>query len=288
MLLKEEAFGVLRMPGHTEFAIGVVGVEAGTLELFDLKPLAGRFLSKEFGNIVLNETALHKAGFRLPEEAIGQRVDISGEPKTIVGVVKDFTLRTLERPIDQVSYEYIPQGLTLLDVKLRGQNVPETLAAIDRLWKQTGAEEPIRRYFLDEHIQSLYLSVLREAKVYGVLSAVAVMLGCLGLVGLSASAADRRTKEIGIRKALGANTQDVVRLMVWQLTRPVLWASGVAIPISAYAMSRWLEGFAFRIELTPWPFLGSAIAALAIAVLTVGVHCWAVASAKPVTALRYE
>jgi putative ABC transport system permease protein len=130
--------------------------------------------------------------------------------------------------------------------------------------------------------------VLREAKVYGVLSGVAVLLGCLGLVGLSASATDRRTKEIGIRKAMGAETKHVVRLMVWQLAQPVLWASALAIPISAYLASRWLEGFAFHIPLTPWPFIGSAAIALAIAVMTVSIHCYSVARAKPVSALRYE
>jgi putative ABC transport system permease protein len=131
-------------------------------------------------------------------------------------------------------------------------------------------------------------SEIRKLEAFGAMAIVAVVLACLGLIGLSAAATDRRTKEIGIRKALGAGDREIVWLLVWQFTRPVIWAAVIAWPVSAYLMSRWLDGYAYHVELTLLPFVAATAIALVLAVLTVGVHSFAVARIKPVAALRYE
>ena len=130
--------------------------------------------------------------------------------------------------------------------------------------------------------------MLRFAQAFALMAGIAVLLACLGLVGLSASTTDRRTKEIGIRKAMGASTGAIVRLLIWQFTQPVLWGAVMAAPLSAWLMHRWLEGFAYHVALSPWPFLAAAALAVGIAVLTVSAHSYAVARAKPIAALRYE
>src|SRR5262249_23200303 len=121
-----------------------------------------------------------------------------------------------------------------------------------------------------------------------VMASVAVVLACLGLIGLSAAATDRRTKEIGIRKALGAGKREIVLLLAWQFAKPVIWAAVIAWPVSAYVMHEWLDGYAYHVELTALPFIGATAIALVLAVLTVGVHSFSVARIQPVVALRYE
>ncbi len=159
----------------------------------------------------------------------------------IVAVVPDFSFLTgwsqpRERPSRRPST--LP-GITrgqraAINIKLKGQQIPETLAAIDQLWNRTNPGTPINRFFMNEHMQQLYLSMLRQAQLFAVFSGIAVFLACLGLLGLSISTAERRTKEIGIRKAMGAGSGDITRLLLWQFVKPVLWANLIAWPLACY------------------------------------------------------
>jgi putative ABC transport system permease protein len=137
-------------------------------------------------------------------------------------------------------------------------------------------------------VQELYVDVTSQAAVFSAFAGIAVFIACLGLFGLAAFTAERRTKEIGIRKAMGAGQWDIVKLLVWQFTKPVLLANLIAWPIGYYFMNRWLQGFAYHADLEPWIFPAAAAIALVIALLTVSAHAFLVARAKPVTALRYE
>jgi putative ABC transport system permease protein len=176
----------------------------------------------------------------------------------------------------------------LVHIKLTGRDIPETLSAIDRLWLATGNSGASDRFFLNHYIQTFYLTILREVQACTVFAVVAALLACLGLIGLSASATERRTKEIGIRKAMGAGTGDIVRLLVWQFCKPVLWANVMAWPIAGSLMNRWLHGFAYHVELAPWTFTAAGASALVIALLTVSGQAFLAARARPVAALRYE
>jgi putative ABC transport system permease protein len=290
-LLAADCFASIRLTDGTLSDYGVAPVEAGVLESLGLTPIAGRLFTRAEGSgVVINEQAMRRFGFTSARDAIGKLVpdaSTANPPREILGVVKDFSLASVENPIGPMVFSN-QERYNLLDVKLTGERVPETLAAIDRLWPRLGLAEPPKRYFLNDHVQRLYRSMLRMAQAFGVMSVVAVLLACLGLVGLSAAATDRRTKEIGIRKAMGAGRNEIVRLLVWQFTKPVIWAAAIACPSSAFLMSRWLNGFAYHIELTPRPFLAAAGVAFALSLLTVSAHSFTAARMKAVQALRYE
>jgi putative ABC transport system permease protein len=137
-------------------------------------------------------------------------------------------------------------------------------------------------------VQSFYQDVITQGVVLGICAGLAIFIACIGLFALAAFTTERRTKEIGVRKAMGASTLDVVRLLLWQFTQPVLWANLIAWPAAWWVMNRWLQGFAYRVTLSPWLFVGAMALAVAIALATVFYQSFMVARAKPVSALRYE
>jgi len=185
-------------------------------------------------------------------------------------------------------YGVFPPSFRYLLVKLSGQQIPATLDAMDTLWRRAGDPRPMQRFFLDDHIQGLYLDVIRRGRIFAGFAAAAVFIACLGLFALSAFTAERRTKEIGVRKAMGAGRGAILRLLIWQFTRPVLWANLIAWPVAAWALHRWLQGFAYHVELEPWVFAIATALALLIAVVTVGTHTLLVARTQPAKALRYD
>ena len=158
---------------------------------------------------------------------------------------------------------------------------------IDAAWSQI-MHSSIHRRFLSQSLQDMYADIILQGTAISLGTGLAVVIAALGLFGLSAHSTEQRTKEIGIRKSMGAGTGDIVRLLMWQFTKPVLWANLIAWPLAAWLMTRWLETFAYHIDLPLWLFPATAAVALTIALLTVSVHSILVARAKPVAALRYE
>jgi putative ABC transport system permease protein len=247
-------------------------------------------------NVVINETALQQLGFHRPADAVGKSIfwirgaDLRSQPlpSRIIGVAPDFSAGVSREKIDPVIYLVDRSTLYALNVKLDGAKVPETLASIDRVWKEHNASRPISRVFLNQIMQRQYMDVIRQGVIFAVFSALALFLACIGLFGLAAFATERRTKEIGIRKAMGANSSDIVRLFAWEFSQPVLWANLLAWPVAYYCANRWLNGFAYHVVLELWMFLAAGAIALVIALFTVSGHAFLAARAKPVTALRYE
>ena len=282
-----------------------------------LKPLAGRFFSKDHGedvvldgadaspqsqpSLVLNESAVRQLGFKSPQEAIGKSLDWarpSAAPPTgapppfessrIIGVVSDFTLGDIRTAVDPTLYFVDPLSAGLLFAKLEGQRLPETLRSIEALWRSTGQVRPIKLNFLGETMREAYRDVEIQGGIIGASAGLAIVIACLGLFALAAFTAERRTKEIGVRKVMGASSFDVVRLLLWQFTKPVLWANLVAWPVAFWATAHWLHGFAYRVSLPPWLFLSASVVAVLIAWTTVAAKAWLAARAKPATALQYE
>lgn len=292
-LIGGACFDNIRMVDGSLTAFGTATAEAGVLESLGIKPIAGRLpdpVSTQT-QVVLNEQAIRRFGFASAQDAIGKLIPDSStrnQPREIVAVVPDFSMSSVEKPVGPMVYSSSIRGSNLLDVRLTGQHVPEVLAALDKLKPRFNPNDALKRYFLNDRIQDLYQAMLRMAQAFSVMAIIAVVLACLGLVGLSAAATDRRTKEIGIRKAMGAGDRQIVGLLVWQFTKPVIWAAAIAWPVSAYLMSQWLNGYAYHVDLTLTPFVGATVVAAVLALLTVGVHSFSVARIKPVIALRYE
>ncbi|MGH8237638.1 MAG: FtsX-like permease family protein [Steroidobacteraceae bacterium] len=301
--------GGVRGPDGTELSMAEVPIEPGFFDLYGLhRPLAGRFFSaarsgevgprggdgRFIGPVILNQTAVRMLGFASPQAAIGQVIRqppgrySTGVMSEVVGVVADFPVGSLHSPIDPVVFFTDAAFFDIVSVKLGGRQIPKTLAAIDRLWKQVGEPRPINRWFADEFLEDLYREDRRQGQMAAVAAGIAVFIACLGLFGLAAFTAQRRTKEIGVRKALGASRSDIVLMLLWQFTKPVLWANLIAWPVAWYAMHRWLERFAYRTDIDLWMLLGASALAVVIALATVAMHASVVARARPVTALRYE
>ena len=209
-------------------------------------------------------------------------------PSTIIGVAPDFSATASRAKIDPEIYQIDHAMLDTLNVNLDGQKIPETLASIDRVWKELNASRPVSRVFLDQIMQRQYMDVIRQGVIFGAFSGLALFLACIGLFGLATFATERRTKEIGIRKAMGANSSDIVRMFAWEFSQPVLWANLVAWPIVYYCANRWLNGFAYHVDLTLWMFLAAGGIALVIALITVSGQAFLAARTKPVASLRYE
>lgn len=301
-LLSGDTMGVIERP-NGQVVADMVSALPGLFALYGIEPVAGTLSAlppqgeETASRILLNETAVRRFGFASPAAALGAVLPIPrngpGDPieAKIVAVVPDFAFYSIAVPVEPTIYVPRPHsapGGGLVSLRLEGARVPETLAAIDRLWRATGNEGPVERSFLTEHLAELYRGLERGTQLFAIFSGVAIFLACLGLVGLSLAAAERRTKEIAIRKALGARTGQIVQLLLWQLSRPVLWANLIAWPLAWLLLQRWLNGFAYRVPLEPWLFPAAGLLALTLALASVAGLAWRVARRKPVDALRYE
>jgi putative ABC transport system permease protein len=245
-------------------------------------------------NVVMNEYAVRKLGFKSPQDAVGKTVrselfapDTGVTDIHIIGVVGDSRFRSVRTPIDPIMFRNVNAQPQYMIVRYNAD--PATVrAGIEREWKKITNDVPFNAKFSEDIMRDLYKAEDGRAQMFAAFSILAVIIGCLGLFGLAAFTAERRTKEIGIRKVLGARTRDIVRLLVWQFSRPVLVANLIAWPVAWWMMRDWLNNFDQRITLGPAPFLIAAAAALGIAIATVVGHSVRVARANPIHALRYE
>jgi putative ABC transport system permease protein len=300
---------VMPRNGGAGLQISIVPVSAGYFELYGLKPLAGRFFRSDGSDdvtrdkpldqssrYVVDEAAVRQLGYKTAQEAVGKSIMYpgGGTAGTIIGVVKTFSLTvTGAKEMGPVMYMAGTAANNamwndLLHVKLTGAQIPETLAAIDAEWKKSGGLGPISRQFLDASIQSQQEYILREGQMFAFLSGIAMLLSCLGLFGITIATAVKRTKEIGVRKAMGASTLSVIALLLWQFAKPVLWANVIAWPLAFWAMNRWLSGFAAHVDLEAGAFIAASAVALGVALVTVAQQAILLARRAPVLALRYE
>jgi len=289
-------------------------VEPEFLELYGLRVIAGRALSRDRGedlhdepfdedpnfvpaegrSILITRSAVRRLGFGSPEEAVGKTVrepynqENNITTRKIVGVVSDVNFDTLRMPSQPTIFYHNPHGMNHFSIRVAAGKTKEAVAFIDETWKRLVPSLPVRRNFLEDTFNELYVQDEKRGQMFAFFAGVAIFIACLGLYGLASFTAERRTKEIGIRKVFGARVRDIVRLLVWQFSQPVLIANLIAWPIAWYYLRDWLNGFAYRIELSPLYFIAAGVAALLIAWVTVTAHATRVARSKPVNALRYE
>jgi putative ABC transport system permease protein len=300
--------GQFRRPASaTSVRLQIAPIDYNFFEFYRIKPLAGRLPSRDHGtdlmvfsdtrrhlSVFVNESAVRALGFSSPAAAIEQPIlplDVPFAPPastTIAGVIPDIPVESVRTRIQPAMYIVIPGATRLVSIRLAGRQIPETEAAIDTVWGRLGEPMAPSHLFLDLYFRRMYIDIIQQRRVLGYLSGVAVFLSCLGLFGLSIYTAQRRVKEIGIRKVMGASTSAVMRMLLWAFSKPVIWASLLAWPVAAWVMNRWLEEFVYRVDLGWWLLPVASLLALATTLVTVSVHSALVARAKPAIALRYE
>jgi putative ABC transport system permease protein len=243
--------------------------------------------SKSYYHYILNESAAKALGWT-PVEAIGKKMFLGEQrPGEVKAVVKDFHFASLHNPIEPLVLFPGGWGNTLI-VKVSGQNLAQTISFLQNKWKQTATHRPFEYRFMDEDFNKLYDSEMRTAKVFNIFSAIAILLACLGLFGLSAYSAKQRIKEIGIRKVLGASAGNITLLLSNSFIKLVLVAFVIACPIAWFVMDKWLQDFAYRINISWWMFVLAGLLALLIALITVSFQAIKAAIANPVKSLRTE
>jgi putative ABC transport system permease protein len=255
-------------------------------------PAADKAMTERGINVVINASAVKTLGFKSPQDAIGKvfRAPIYNDDATnitVIGVIGDTRFRSVRQPVQPLMFRNARRGPGWMIVRYNG-DPQQVRDAVEHKWKEMATDVPFEAKFSEDIIGELYKKDDARAQIFAAFSILAVIIGCLGLFGLAAFTADRRTKEIGIRKVLGARTRDIVQLLVWQFSRPVIIANVIAWPIAWWMMRDWLNGFDQRIALGPTPFVLAALLALGIAVATVAGHAFRIARANPIHALRYE
>ncbi len=277
-----------------------IGIDPDFLKTLDVQLLAGSNISSEdtaaymsddpgtVMNIILNETAVKKLGMN-PADAVGKMVDfgIAGRKCRIIGVVRDFyfsSMRELINPLVLFPGGFIHEMM----VRISGKNLSQTVGYMKEKWDRVFPEKPFELTFLSEDFNRLYSSEKKTEEAFYLFSILGIALACLGLFGLSAYSIQRRTKEIGIRKTLGAGVIDIVRLLSVDYVRLLVLSNLIAIPLAWYAGRKWLDGFAYRTSISPLIFAISVAATCALVLLTVGVIAVRAAVADPVDSLRYE
>jgi putative ABC transport system permease protein len=307
------------VPGQSEpINIGQYQVDDGFFDAMGLRLVAGRWfdrtrpaddmslpfpataesqraLAARGANVVITELAAERLGFRDVGQAVGKTLraglvenEFGLVPVTIVGVVRDARFRSMREPLDPIMFQNTRTGQHSHMI-VRFQGDPAAVrAGVEGVWKQVASDVPFNADFSEDVITELYRAEDARAKTFAAFAILAVVVACLGLFGLAAFTAERRTKEIGIRKVLGARTRDIVRLLAWQFSKPVLVANLIAWPVAYLVMWDWLDTFDARVDLGPAPFILAGGAALAIAIGTIAGHAIKVARANPIHALRYE
>jgi putative ABC transport system permease protein len=256
---------------------------------------AGRDFSREMSTdkqraFLVNEVAVRQFGW---EDPVGRTIKIRGlglrdTAVTVIGVVKNFHYASLREELEPICIGVGMGGLDKLVIRVRTEKIAGLISQLKETWKEIDSNHPFDFFFLDDFFNAQYLSEERLNKIFASFSGLAIIIACLGLFGLSSFMAEQRTKEIGIRKVLGASIPEVVALLSRELLVLVGLAVLVAWPVAYFAMSSWLQNFPFRTSLNPWIFLVSGFAALTIAFLTVSFQATKAASSNPVDSLRYE
>jgi len=268
-------------------------VDYDYIKQYDLKVAAGRAFSKDFATdstqaMMINESAAKLLGYASPQEAIGRNFDQWGRKGKIIGVLKDFHYKSLQQPIQPLTMRIEPSGFGTISIKVAAANLPSTLKAIEGKWNQIIPNRPFEYYFLDDFFNKQYKAEANFGNLFFNFAVLAIFISCLGLLGLSSYSTIQRTKEIGVRKVLGASVSNIVNLLSIEFIKLVLIALIIASPIAWFGMDKWLQDFAYRTNLSWWVFALAGIVAILIAFLTISFQAIKAAMANPVKSLRTE
>ena len=287
-----------------KFGIGSIPVDKHYLETYDIKLVAGRWFTEADERIasiklafedqkfiyILNEAAVRRLGFKNPEEIIGKFVTtgFGGISAEVVGVVKDFHVTSLHKEITPVVFTIVPSFYYSAGIKISSGNLRETMTFIEYTWKEVYPDEYFEYEFLDEHLASLYKNDEKTFTLFKIFAGVSIFIGCLGLYGLISFVANQKQKEVGIRKVMGATVSSIVFLFTSDFVRLIVIAFVIAAPLTWYFMNQWLQGFAYRTNLSWWIFAIGFLATIAIVLMTILYRSIRAANMNPATTLRTE
>jgi putative ABC transport system permease protein len=262
---------------------------------YQLKLLAGRVFSRAFGTdttqaMVLNEAAVRMLGYHRPQDAIGRNFSQWGRKGKIIGVVKDFHYQGLQQDIRPFSMRIEPGGCSLISVKVSTTDIKGTISAIEKAWQKIIPYRPFSYFFVDEMFDRQYRAEDRFGRLFLYFAVLAIFISCLGLLGLATYSTVQRTKEIGVRKVLGASVGGIVGMLSREFLVLVGLAFLAATPVSFFLMKKWLDGFAYRINIYSawWIFILAGLGAFAITLFTISFQAVKAALANPVNSLRSE
>lgn len=272
----------LRMP--------ILGVDEDFLETYEIELLSGRHFSKDITSdlseaFILNETAAKRFGWTDP---IGKQLEWGNRLGKVIGVVKDFHHQSLRQEIGPIVLCMSPSRFGYISLKIRSENIPATMDFLNETWKRFIPNRPLDARFIVNNVDGRYGAEVRFSQISGIFSFLAIFISCLGLFGLVSFNVEQRTREIGVRKTLGASVSRILFMLTGESVKWVLAANLIAWPVAYYAMDKWLQGFAYRVDLDIWIFLLGGALALVIALATVSYQAFRAAVANPVDALRYE
>jgi len=278
---------------ESTFGMNHMAVDPDFLEAFKIELIDGRFFSENLladrQNFVLNEAAVKATKLQSP---VGERFRLLERIGQIIGVVKDFHFDSLHNEIEPLVLQMMPCSYWayqhFIFARINSSELRKTLASVEKVWSRQVPEFPFEFHFMDSSMEALYSSEQRLRTILRYFTIISLFISCLGLFGLVSFSVERRTKEVGIRKVLGASVGSLVHLASKEYIGLVVVSNVIAWPLAYYFMNKWLQNFAYRIHLSIWVFFLSGLAALAIALLTVSFQSIKAATANPVTSLRYE
>jgi putative ABC transport system permease protein len=263
------------------------------IDQYQIKMVAGRAFSRDFQTdttqaMLINEAAAKMFGYHSPQQVLGRRFSQFGRTGKIIGVMKDFHFRSLQEEIKPLSIRIEPDVCSLVSVKVSTAHLSATLSAIGDKWKSIVPYRPLLYYFLDEHFDKAYRGEERFGKLFLYFTVLAIFISCMGLFGLASYSIVLRTKEVAVRKVMGASIPGIVNLLSVDFLKLVVISFIVASPVTWWLMHRWLQDFAYRITISGWDFLAAGLLAVLITVLTIGFKAVNAAIANPVGSLRAE
>lgn len=284
-------FNVEEQGGTEDKILNYIFVDDDYFKMLGIELTKGRNFSREITSdpqeaFVLNETAVKFLNWEEPlDKKMQNGLGIKGK---VIGVVKDYNYSSLHNPISPLVIMYAPKTTGFLLIKIGGQNIKESVNYIQSKWSVFDPQHPMEYYFLDENFDKIYKKEENMFAIFGYFASLAIIISCMGLIALASFTAEQKTKEIGIRKVLGASVPGIALSLSKNFLLLVLLANIIAIPAAIYGMNKWLQNFAYRIELSVWLFITSALLAFLIALLSVAYQAVKAASANPVKSLRYE
>jgi putative ABC transport system permease protein len=287
--------GGIKLVGTDESAqkqYRVIGMDHDYMKMYGMKLIAGRSFSREFGSddsaVLFNKKGFEQLGLNKPEEAIGKKIDFWGRQYTIIGITENFHQQSLRESIEPLIFRLIPDIRGYMSIKTTAAQAGQTIAQVNASWDKFLPGNTFEYFFLDDHFDEQYKADQKFGQVFGLFTSLAILVACLGLFGLASFTTLQRTKEIGIRKVLGASVPQILKLLYQEFALLLVIAFVIAVPVAWYVISNWMQGYAYRTGIHWSYFMIPFAAILVIAWLTVSFQSIKAAIANPVKSLRTE